>query len=127
MSHLNRSTCEDAFRRLDDFLDRRLSPDETRLIEEHLHICAACTREFNFEASVLNGVRQKLRHLSAPADLESCSSARRARTRGATSSSAISRTSRPPKQRGPTAGSTPATSSSAAPRATCTSSTGART
>ena len=70
MSHsLNRNTCEEAFRRLDDFLDRRLSPEETRLVEAHLQICAACTREFSFESSVLNGVRRKLRHLEAPADL----------------------------------------------------------
>jgi anti-sigma factor (TIGR02949 family) len=66
---LNRHTCEEAFRRLDDFLDRRLSPEETRLVEEHLAICDACTHEFTFEASVLNGVRQKLRHLEAPPDL----------------------------------------------------------
>jgi anti-sigma factor (TIGR02949 family) len=65
----NRNTCEEAFRRLDDFLDRRLGPEETRLVEEHLQICDACTREFTFEASVLNGVKQKLRHLEAPADL----------------------------------------------------------
>jgi anti-sigma factor (TIGR02949 family) len=66
---LDRITCESAFRRLDDFLDRRLSPDEMRLVEEHLHICAACTREFTFEASVLAGVRRKLRSIAAPADL----------------------------------------------------------
>jgi anti-sigma factor (TIGR02949 family) len=70
VSHpLNRHTCEEAFRRLDDFLDRRLTPEETRLVEEHLQTCAACTREFTFEASVLAGVRRKLRHLEAPADL----------------------------------------------------------
>ena len=66
---MNRHTCEEAFRRLDDFLDRRLSPEETRLVEEHLQICAACTREFTFEASVINGVRRKLGHLEAPWDL----------------------------------------------------------
>jgi anti-sigma factor (TIGR02949 family) len=71
MTQLNRSNCEEAFRRLDDFLDRRLTPDEMRLIEEHLQICAWCTREFNFEASVLNGVKQRLRQLDAPADLVS--------------------------------------------------------
>lgn len=70
MSHaLNRNTCEEAFRRLDDFLDRRLGPEETRLVEEHLQICDACTREFTFEASVLNGVRQKLQQIEAPPDL----------------------------------------------------------
>ncbi|MGH7513642.1 MAG: anti-sigma factor family protein [Gemmatimonadales bacterium] len=70
MSHpLNRTTCEEAFRRLDDFLDRRLPHAEMHLIEEHLEICAACAREFTFEASVLTGVRQKLRQLSVPPDL----------------------------------------------------------
>lgn len=70
MSHpLNRNTCEEAFRRLDDFLDRRLGPEETRLVQEHLDICAACTREFTFEASVLEGVKRRLRQIQAPADL----------------------------------------------------------
>ena len=66
---LNRNTCEEAFRRLDDFLDRRLSPEEARLVEEHLQICDACTREFSFESSVLNGVKRKLRQLEVPSDL----------------------------------------------------------
>lgn len=66
---LDRMTCESAFRRLDDYLDRQLSPEERRLVEEHLHICEACTREFTFEASVLAGVRRKLQSLEAPADL----------------------------------------------------------
>jgi anti-sigma factor (TIGR02949 family) len=69
MNELNRKTCEEAFRRLDDFLDRRLGPDETRLVEEHLQVCEACTREFAFEASVLQGVRERLHHLAAPPDL----------------------------------------------------------
>jgi anti-sigma factor (TIGR02949 family) len=66
---LDRKTCEEAFRRLDDFLDRRLDPEETRLVEEHLRVCEACTREFTFEASVLNGVKQKVRQLAAPSEL----------------------------------------------------------
>jgi anti-sigma factor (TIGR02949 family) len=70
MSHpLNRTTCEEAFRRLDDFLDRRLAQTEMRLIEEHLQICAACAREFTFEASVLTGVRRKLGQISVPPEL----------------------------------------------------------
>lgn len=69
MTDVSRKTCEEAFRLLDDFLDRRLGPEETRLVEEHLRVCEACTREFTFEASVLNGVKDKLRHLAAPTDL----------------------------------------------------------
>jgi len=66
---LDRTTCEEAFRRLDDYVDRQLSTEETRLIEEHLHQCAACSREFVFEASVIRAVRRKLRRLAAPPDL----------------------------------------------------------
>ena len=69
MSASSRFTCEEAFRRLDDYLDRRLPHAEMHLIEEHLEICAACAREFTFEASVVNGVRQKLRQLDVPPDL----------------------------------------------------------
>jgi anti-sigma factor (TIGR02949 family) len=66
---LDRTTCEEAFRRLDDYLDRRLTPDDLRLIDQHLQVCDACSREFTFEASVIKGVREKLRRVPAPADL----------------------------------------------------------
>ena len=66
---LDRMTCEEAFRRLDDYLDRELSREEMRLVEEHLNVCDVCTSEFVFEASVLTGVRRKLQSIEAPADL----------------------------------------------------------
>jgi anti-sigma factor (TIGR02949 family) len=66
---LDRMTCEAAFRRLDDYLDRELSREEMRQVEEHLRICDVCTSEFVFEASVLTGVRRKLQSIEAPADL----------------------------------------------------------
>lgn len=69
MTKLDRSNCEEAFRRLDDYLDRRLTPDELRLIEEHLEVCAWCAREFNFESSVLHGLKERLRQVDAPPDL----------------------------------------------------------
>jgi len=49
--------------------DRRLSPEETKLIQEHLHLCDACSREFVFEGSVIEAVREKLRRVAAPPDL----------------------------------------------------------
>ena len=70
MTHLNRYTCEEAFRRLDDYLDRELSTEETVLVREHLEICVGCAREFNFEESVLRGVRNKLRQIDVPASLQ---------------------------------------------------------
>lgn len=70
MTHLSRYTCEEAFRRLDDYLDRELSAEETVLVKEHLEICAGCAREFNFESSLLNGVRSKLRQIDVPSSLQ---------------------------------------------------------
>jgi anti-sigma factor (TIGR02949 family) len=59
MRPLTRFTCEEAFRRLDDFLDRELGDVEMMLVREHLEICEGCAREFRFEESVLKGVRAK--------------------------------------------------------------------
>ena len=70
MTHLSRYTCEEAFRRLDDYLDRELSVDETTLVREHLEICAGCAREFTFEDSVLRGVKDKLRQIDLPPSLQ---------------------------------------------------------
>jgi anti-sigma factor (TIGR02949 family) len=69
MSELERITCEEAFHRLDDFLDHELSATEMRLVREHLEICANCSREFTFERSVIAGVREKLSRIEVPPDL----------------------------------------------------------
>lgn len=69
MAQLDRMTCEQAFARIDDFLDRELSPDEMRQVQEHLDICTVCSTEFKFEATVIEGVRDKLRRIDVPADL----------------------------------------------------------
>jgi anti-sigma factor (TIGR02949 family) len=71
VTQLSRTNCEEAFRLLNDFLDRRLTPEETRIIEEHLEICAWCAREFNFETSVLHGLKRQIRQLEVPAGLAS--------------------------------------------------------
>lgn len=55
--------CAEAFRRLDDYLDRELSAEEMAMVREHLEICAVCATEFKFERSVLDQVREKLRRL----------------------------------------------------------------
>ena len=63
---LDRFTCEEAFRRLDDFLDRELSTKELARVQRHLDTCAACAREFAFEAQLLSGLRRRLREVAAP-------------------------------------------------------------
>jgi putative zinc finger protein len=61
--------CHESLRRLDDYLDRNLAPDEVQLVQAHLRECLRCARQFRFEASVLDGIRLRLRHLSVPSGL----------------------------------------------------------
>ena len=69
MSVLDRYRCEEAFRRMDDFLDRELAPHETALVRQHLETCAACAAEYAFEQHVLLTVKAKLRRVAIPPDL----------------------------------------------------------
>ncbi len=69
MTHLSRLTCEDAFRRLDDYLDRELARDEMTLVRQHLELCALCAGEFAFESSALLDVRDKVRAMAMPTEM----------------------------------------------------------
>jgi mycothiol system anti-sigma-R factor len=62
----DRFTCEDVFRRLDTWLDRELSPEELKLVQEHLETCAMCAGEYRFEESFIEGVRQKMKRIDMP-------------------------------------------------------------
>lgn len=66
MAHPTRLTCEEVFVRLDDFLDRELTAEEMRLVEEHLETCAACASEHRFERQVVDSVRAKLQRIELP-------------------------------------------------------------
>ena len=63
--------CREAFNRIDDFLDRELTVDEMVLVRKHLETCGMCAQEFEFEAELIRCTREKLMHLSIPADLKS--------------------------------------------------------
>jgi len=69
MSPIDRYTCEETFRRLDDYLDRVLTPHEMQLVRDHLEVCAVCAAEYKFEAGLLTRLRHKLQRIPAPPDL----------------------------------------------------------
>jgi len=71
MSHIDRYTCEEAFLRLDDYLDRELPADQMECVREHLETCAICASEVHFEQAVIDDVRGKLRRIHAPRELMS--------------------------------------------------------
>lgn len=68
---LDRYTCLETVRRLDDYLDRELSSDEQREVEHHLETCDRCLGRFRFEAGVLEELKTKLRRVKAPDSLAS--------------------------------------------------------
>jgi anti-sigma factor (TIGR02949 family) len=69
MSPLDRYTCEEVFRRMDDFLDRELAPHEEAHVRVHLETCAECAQEYAFEDGILFAVKQKLRRVAVPPEL----------------------------------------------------------
>jgi anti-sigma factor (TIGR02949 family) len=81
MSPLDRLTCEEMFRRLDDYVDRELAPAEVVRVREHLETCAACADEYAFHTAMLEEVRGRLRRIDVPADLLSRALARIATAR----------------------------------------------
>jgi anti-sigma factor (TIGR02949 family) len=64
-------TCIEVFNRLDDFLDRNLSDEEVALVARHLDECLMCANEYRFEATVLEGLKARLRRIEMPAHIMS--------------------------------------------------------
>ena len=69
MSTLDRYTCLETVARLADYLDHELAAAETVEVERHLSTCERCLARFQFEASVLDELRTKLRRVTVPEQL----------------------------------------------------------
>jgi anti-sigma factor RsiW len=55
------TACREAIRRLWDYLDDELSPEERRAVEEHLSFCLRCCGELEFSREVrrmLDGITE---------------------------------------------------------------------
>jgi anti-sigma factor RsiW len=63
------SPCAGMIRRLDEYVDRSLSPRERRQVEAHLNRCLGCEAQFRFEATLLGLIRERLRRIDVPHDL----------------------------------------------------------
>lgn len=73
---VDKLTCAQTFARLDEYLDRELTPMELAEVAQHLEACATCAGEFGVEAQLLDEIRRKLRRIRAPAELLAKISAR---------------------------------------------------
>lgn len=61
--------CEETFARLQDYLDRELSAEETLLVDAHLADCGNCAEEYRFEASMLKHMKRSVAEAEIPAGL----------------------------------------------------------
>lgn len=67
--HLDGYTCQQAFSRLYEYLDRVLSPEDEALVQQHLAICEDCVRHFKFEEQLLATIRDRCQTGRAPEGL----------------------------------------------------------
>lgn len=61
--------CRDTLERLDDYLDRELSPGENCHVAIHLAICLKCAQLYRFENGFVQDMRAKLERVEAPPEL----------------------------------------------------------
>ena len=62
-------TCEAILGRLDDYIDRELSPEDMRMVERHIEACLRCAWRYRFEISLIQEIRSRLRRIRVPGDL----------------------------------------------------------
>jgi len=63
------AACEAILRRLDDYIDRELSPSDMQMVEQHIEECLRCAGLYRFEVSLIQAVRSRLRRICLPGDL----------------------------------------------------------
>lgn len=59
-------SCEEAVKRLNEYLDHQLTDAERVVVMRHLEICRPCLRRFTFEQTLVISLRQKVALLCAP-------------------------------------------------------------
>ncbi|MFM7322837.1 MAG: zf-HC2 domain-containing protein [Armatimonadota bacterium] len=63
--------CQEAVKRLNEYLSRELEEPEVDLVQRHLTQCKGCFDKFRFEETLLRTIREKAEQVTAPRDLRS--------------------------------------------------------
>ena len=58
--------CQEAVKRLNDYLSKELRPDEEAEVERHLTECKGCFAKFHFEETLLRAIRESIAQVRAP-------------------------------------------------------------
>jgi len=63
-------SCEEAIKRLNEYLDHQLTAEERAVVIKHLEICKPCLSRFTFEQTLIVSLRTKLSTLCIPEPLK---------------------------------------------------------
>jgi len=66
---LEYNQCQEAVKRLTDFLSHELQPDEEEQVQRHLSQCKGCFAKFHFEEKLLHTIRERVNSVRAPGAL----------------------------------------------------------
>ncbi|MBC7808657.1 MAG: zf-HC2 domain-containing protein [Akkermansiaceae bacterium] len=66
---LEYNQCQEAVKRLTDYLSNELEPTEAKIVQSHLAQCKGCFAKFHFEDALLRTIREKVEHVRAPQTL----------------------------------------------------------
>ena len=59
-------SCEEAVKRLNEYLDHEMPLEERAVVLKHLEICRSCLSRFSFEQTLVISLRQKVTVLRMP-------------------------------------------------------------
>lgn len=65
-SPITYNECQEAVKRLTDYLSHELGPDEQVRVQRHLHVCRGCFAKFHFEETLLRTIRERIQTVHAP-------------------------------------------------------------
>jgi anti-sigma factor (TIGR02949 family) len=61
--------CQEAVKRLNEYLSKELTSEEEIKVQEHLGQCQGCFKRFSFEETLLKTIRQRAQQVVAPTSL----------------------------------------------------------
>jgi anti-sigma factor (TIGR02949 family) len=61
--------CQEAVKRLTEFLDHELNPEEEAQVQRHIEKCHGCFTRFHFEETLLRTIRERAAAIRAPSAL----------------------------------------------------------
>lgn len=61
--------CQEAVKKLTEYLSHELRPDEAATVKRHLNQCKGCFAKFHFEEQLLHTIRERVEQVRAPGSL----------------------------------------------------------